>query len=69
MQHYAPVGNPSAPPPPPAYETLEAALGQCVQCKRLDWTENMTQTGNGEFFCSDLSCQAPRRRRCCCTIS
>lgn len=64
-----PVTNPSA-PPQPEYHTLETALAQCAHCNRLDWSENMTQTASGEFFCSDLSCQTvPRRRRCCCTIS
>ena len=61
-----PITNPSAPPPPPEHESLETALAQCTRCKRLDWTENMTQTSDGEFFCTDLSCQAPPRKRCCC---
>lgn len=65
-----PLTNPSAPPPPPEYQTLETALAQCARCNRLDWSDNMTKTASGEFLCNDLGCQsAPRRRKCCCTIS
>ena len=70
IYHGIPISNPSAPPlPPSAAESLEMALAQCARCNRLDWRENMQQDANGEHYCSDLSCQLPPRRRCCCSIS
>lgn len=75
IYHGIPIANPSAPPLPnddltTTYgESLEAALAQCARCNRLDWRENMQMDSSGQFFCSDLACQLPPRRQCCCTIS